>query len=169
MAQLFRIFVDIAVWRRGPQDLPASQTLAWLVALVYAVASAAQVTIMGWGLRSSLLLVVLDLGLQAAWLWGLLQFFGKVPRFLQTTTAFLGVGALLTLLDIGMTSIMQALGVSASSQSNPWPLLNLGLLLLLLGRVLQQALERSLFMSMSITLVIMLTVNLVSRGLLPGM
>jgi hypothetical protein len=43
------------------------------------------------------------------------------------------------------------------------------LLLLLLGRILQQALERSLFFSMSLTLVIMLTVSLAAKGLIPGM
>jgi hypothetical protein len=169
MAQLLRMFVDIALWRRGPQDLPASATLGWLAAVFYAVVSALQVAMLGWDVRSTLLLVVLDLGLQAAWLWGLLKFFGKSPRFLQTMTAFLGVGALLTLMDIGVTSLIQLLGVTANSQGNPWPVLHLGLLLLLLGRILQQALERSLFMSMSVTLVIMLTITVVARGLLPGM
>lgn len=169
MSQLLRMFVEIAVWRRGPQDLPASPALAWLVALIYACVSAVQVAIMGWDFRSTLLLVLLDLGLQAAWLWGLLRFFGKLPRFLQTTTAFLGVAALLTLMDIGVTALLQLLGVSAAATASPWPMLHLGLLLLLLGRVLQQALERSLFMSMSVTLVIMLTISVVARTLVPGM
>lgn len=169
IVQLLRIFLDIALWRRGPQDLPAAVTLAWLTAIAYALASAVQVGMMGWDVRTGALLVLLDLGLQTAWLWGLLKFFGKLPRFLQTLTAFLGVGALLTVIDIGVMAILQALGMSRISASNPWPVLHLGVLLLVLGRVLQQALERSLFMSMSVTLVIMLTISVVAQGLLPGM
>lgn len=169
LSQLFRMFVDIAVWRRGPQDLPVSVTLAWVVAAIYAFASALQIGMMGWGLRSSLLLVLLDLALQAAWLWGLLAFFAKRPRFLQTVTAFLGVSALLTIVDVAINSLMHLMGASDTNPSNPWPMLHLGLVLLLLGRVLQQALERSLFLSMSLTLVIMITVSVVARSLVPGM
>lgn len=166
---LLRVFLDIALWRRGPQDLPASHTLAGLTALVYAFASAVQVGLMGWDVRTGALLVILDLGLQTAWLWGLLKFFGRLPRFLQTLTAFLGVGAVLTFIDIAVMASLQAVGVSRLAASNPWPVLHLGVLLLVLGRVLQQALERSLFMSMSVTLVIMLTISVVAQGLLPGM
>jgi hypothetical protein len=169
LSQLFRIFVDIALWRRGPQDLPASTTLAWLVALIYAFTSVVQVGQLGWGMGSAAILVVLDLALQAAWLWGLLAFYAKRPRFLQSFTAFLGVGALLTILDIVISSVMAQLGVTSNSPTNPWPLLHLVLLLLLLGRVLQQALERSLFLSMSLTLVIMITVSVIAKGLVPGM
>jgi hypothetical protein len=169
LSQLFRIFVDIALWRRGPQDLPASTTLAWLVvALFYAFTSAMQVGLMGWDVRSAMLLVVLDLALQAAWLWGLLVFYAKRPRFLQSITAFLGVGALITVLDIVVSGVMTQLGVTSGSPTNPWPFLHLALVLLLLGRVLQQALERSLFLSMSLTLVIMLTVSIIAKGLVPG-
>jgi hypothetical protein len=169
LSQLFRMFVEIALWRRGPQDLPASVTLAWLVTLFYAVVNAVQAAMMGWNFQSTVLLVVLDLSVQALWLWGLLRFFAKAPRFLQSFTAFLGVGALITVLDIVISSVMSALGVGADQLANPWPFLHLGLLLLLLGRILQQALERSLFLSMSLTLVIMLTVSLAAKGLVPGM
>jgi hypothetical protein len=169
LSQLFRIFVDIALWRRGPQDLPASMTLAWLVTLFYAFTSAVQVGLMGWDVRSAVILVVLDLALQAAWLWGLLAFYAKRPRFLQSFTAFLGVGALITVLDIVISGLMTQLGVASSSPTNPWPFLHLTLVLLLLGRVLQQSLERSLLLSMSLTLVIMLTVSVIARGLVPGM
>lgn len=169
LSQLFRLFVDIAIWRRGPQDLPASVALAWLVTLFYAFVSAVQVGMMGWNFRSALLLILLDLGLQAAWLWGLLVFFAKAPRFLQSFTAFLGVGALITMMDILISGVMSAFGMNADNPNSPWPFLHLGLVLLLLGRVLQQALERSLFLSMSLTLVIMLTVSLVAKGLIPGM
>ncbi len=167
LSQLFRVFVDIALWRRGPQDLPASTTLAWLVALFYALTSAVRVGMMGADFRSAVLVVLVDLGLQAAWLWGLLVFFAKRPRFLQSITAYLGIGALITVLDIVISTVMSLLGMSYSNPSNPWPFLHLGLILLLLGRVLQQALERSLLQSMSLTFVIMLTIWALAKGLMP--
>lgn len=168
MSQLFRMFIDIALWRRGPQDLPASTALACLVAAFYAFISAIQVGMGGSGFWATLLLTLIDLALQAVWLWGLLTFFAKRPRFLQSFTAFLGVGALLAVMDILISVVMNQLGVSDISPSNPWPLLYVGLVLMLLGRILQQALERSLFLGMTLTLVIMVTINLVSMPLLPG-
>jgi hypothetical protein len=143
--------------------------LAWLVTFFYAVVNAVQAAMMGWNFRATLLLVVLDLSVQALWLWGLLKFFAKAPRFLQSFTAFVGVGALITVIDIVISGVMSAFGINAAESANPWPFLHLGLLLLLLGRILQQALERSLFFSMSLTLVIMLTVSLAAKGLIPGM
>lgn len=171
MSQLFRIFIDIALWRRGPQDLPASKTLAWLVVLIYALVNAVQIELSdnGWNFRSAALLVVLDLSLQAAWLWGLLTFFAKRARFLQSITAFLGVSALISVLDVVISLIMQKLGFGDNNPSNPWPVLRLGLVLLMLGRILQQTLERSLLMSMALTLVILLTISVIVQGLVPGM
>ena len=162
------MFVDIALWRRGPQDLPHSPALAWLVAAFYALTSAVQVAMLGWDFRSAVLLVLLDLALQAAWLWGLLVYFTKRARFLQSFSAFLGVGALIALLDIVISSVMHGLGFKDNSPGNPWPFMHLGLVLLLLGRVLQQTLERSLLMSMSLTFIIMLTISLLAKGLLPS-
>ncbi len=169
LAQLFRLFVDIALWRRGPQDLPASGTLVTLVTLVYVFVNAVQVGIMGWDLRSTVLLIVIDTSLQALWLWGLLSFFALRPRFLQSFSAFLGVGALLTLLDILLSTMLSAFGATDSSPGNPWPFLHLTLVLMLLGHILQQALDRSLFLGMALTLVIMLTISALVQSLVPGM
>jgi hypothetical protein len=169
MAQLLRMFVDIAIWRRGPQDLPASTTLLGMVSVCYVLVTAIQAGIRGWDLRSSVLLLIIDLVMQAAWLWSVLAFFARRSRFLQTFCAFLGVSALLTLLDALMTGLLGLMGVSAASQANPWPFFSLGLMLMSLGRILQQALERSLFLGMALVLVIMLTIAYVAQGLLPGM
>jgi hypothetical protein len=169
MAQLLRMFVDIAIWRRGPQDLPTSTSLTGLVGLCYLMVSAVQAAMRGWDTRSTILLLVMDLGMQALWLWGVLRFFSRPARFLQTFTAFLGVNTLLTVLDIAMTGVLATLGITASNPANLWPLLNLSMVLLSLGRILQQALERSLLLCMALTLVIMLTIAYAAQGLVPGM
>jgi hypothetical protein len=168
MMQLVRMFAEIAILRRGPQDLPASTLLAGLVSCCYVLASAVQAQIRGWDGATTVLLLALDLAMQALWLWGLLMFFAKRARFLQTFSAFMGVNVLLTLLDIGITGVQSVLGMPSADAANPWHVVSLCLMLVSLGGVLQQALERSLFSGMALTLVIMLTIAYVAQVLVPG-
>ena len=169
MMQLVRMFAEIAILRRGPQDLPASNVLAGLVSVCYLLASTVQSQVRGWDGATTVLLLTLDIGMQALWLWGLLLFFAKRARFLQTYTAFIGVNVLLTLLDLVITGVQGALGMPTSSAANPWHVVSLCIMLVSLGWVLQQALERSLFSGMALTLVIMVTIAYVAQVLLPGM
>lgn len=168
MTQLFQLFFSIAIWRRGPQDVPASPTLLWSVALVYSIINAAQVKILGWDLRSALLLVAIDLAMLSLWVWGLLAFFNLRPRFTQTMTALLGVGLLISSMDLIIAIVRATLG-SEGQSSQSWLILRLMIVLLVLGRILQQALERSLFLCIAITLVIAITTDLLVQGLIPGM
>jgi hypothetical protein len=169
MIQLLRMFVDIAIWRRGPQDLPTSVGLLWVVGGCYLLASAVQAAVRSWTPGSTILLLAIDLGMQALWLWSVLAFYSRRERFLQTFTAFIGVNVLLTALDIAITSVSGALGLPVTSSGNPWPFISLMIMLLSLGRVLQQALERSLLLCMALTLAIMLTIALVAQSLVPGL
>lgn len=162
MMQIFRMFFDIAILRRGPQDLPVSKILAWLVSACYLFVSAVQSGMRGWDVVTTLLLLLLDLGMQALWLWVLLVFFARRARFLQTFTAFIGVNVLLTVLDIAITGLQGMLGSTGSDAANPWQLVSL-------GWVLQQALERSLMLCMALTLVIMLSIAYLAQVLVPGM
>ena len=43
--QFLRIFVDIVLWRRGPQDLPASSLLLALTVAAYVGVSVAQLAL----------------------------------------------------------------------------------------------------------------------------
>ena len=99
MWRLSLVFVEIALHRRGPEDLPASGFLLWLLAVVYGFTSfsAAQI-IEPWPRAAAM--VVFDMGLYMAFLWVLLALFGRVPRYCQTVSALLGSGILLTLLSI---------------------------------------------------------------------
>ncbi|MGD9842631.1 MAG: hypothetical protein AB7F79_04320 [Steroidobacteraceae bacterium] len=168
MIQLLRMFVDIAIWRRGPQDLPASTILLWVVGGSYVMASAVQAAMRGWSAGATLLLLGIDLSMQAVWLWVLLAFFSQRERFLQTFTAFLGVNVLLTVLDVVITGLFGSLGMAVIGPNHPWPFVSLIIMLLSLGRVLQQALGRSLFLCMALTLVIMLTIAFAAQGIVPG-
>lgn len=169
MTQIFRMFFDIALLKRGPQDLPVSKFLAWLVSACYLFVSAVQSGMRGWDVPTTMLLLGLDLGMQALWLWGLLVFFARRARFLQTFTAFIGVNVLLTVLDIVITGLQSLLGSTAGEAGNPWQLVSLCIMLVSSGWVLQQALERSLMLCMALTLVIMLSIAYMAQVLVPGM
>jgi hypothetical protein len=101
---LARLFVDIAVWRRGPQDLPVAAWLLPAAIIVYALAS----LLSGWAAAALLAVpsaprrglgysaIVADVLFVAGWYWVLLQLFRRRERYPQTASAVFGVSALLT-------------------------------------------------------------------------
>jgi hypothetical protein len=94
MRDLLRLFGQIALSRKGPQDVPASPLLLALTVAAY-TAVAFSVNSMvpppdTW--RAELLL---DVGFSLAWYAILLRAFGKPERYLQTTTAMFGYQTLL--------------------------------------------------------------------------
>lgn len=97
MWQLSAAFVEIALHRRGPEDLPASQFLLGLVLVAYLLVSALTLIVIS-ATRTDVLLVLLELVADLGVVFLLLQFFRKPARFLQTATALVGTGAVLNLI-----------------------------------------------------------------------
>jgi len=89
MAELFRLFTQIALSRKGPQDLPASPLLLALTVvgyfLVNYVVNLLMPTVDVWRLH-----LLVDVAFTLAWYAILLRAFGKSERFLQTATAIFG-------------------------------------------------------------------------------
>lgn len=95
MLRILDVFLQIALRRRGPEDLPDSWFLLLLAGLVYVIAQgllALPVYHASVALARSL---VLDLLLLCGCLWGLLRLTGHALRYRQTLTAMFGTGALL--------------------------------------------------------------------------
>jgi hypothetical protein len=96
---LVSTFIDIAIHKREPKDVPASRFLFGLVLTCYLIAGL---------IYTSMLYPFSDalFGVAVAALWlftflGLtLWVTGKSERFLQTATAYIGVDTLLTLLQL---------------------------------------------------------------------
>lgn len=158
MRPLMQVFIDIALWRRGPQDLPASHALAWLTCAIYAVLSFAHIQLYGWSLRSTSLLVLIDVGMLCAWVWLLLLFFAKRQRFLQTITAVWGAGALLTLLDIGFTAT-QLLLMGRPEAPGFWIVLRFLAIVLIIGRILRTAIDAGALTGMALTVAIVFSID----------
>jgi putative flippase GtrA len=97
--RLSSVFMEIALHRRGPEDLPASRFLFGLLAIVYGCTSFIATQIVEPWPRAAAM-VAADVGTYLAFLWVLLALFGRRPRYLQTASALLGSGTVLTLFGI---------------------------------------------------------------------
>lgn len=96
MQPLIRLFIDIIMHRKGPQDVPAGGAVLGLALLVYLAVGA----IVLWPSRDGLHAVIgqlaLDLLLVVAVFGGLLLATGRAARVGQTLAALFGTGALLS-------------------------------------------------------------------------
>jgi hypothetical protein len=154
MQELARLFTQIALLRRGPQDLPASPLLLMLTLAGYlgvnALVSALLPPVSGWPLQ-----LLADTLFTLAWYVALLQLVGRPERILQTSTAVFGLQAVLSPPLIASEWLMRRFGGDGAWQL---PIAFAGLLLVVWlvaanGHVVKAALDWSL--TTSITLVIL--------------
>jgi hypothetical protein len=164
--QFLRVFLDIVLWRRGPQDLPVSAVLLAITTAAYVAVSGLQLALLDETPRMWLFFLVGDPLLLAAWIWLVLRLFGHPERFLQTAAAVFGTGALLGVaLFLPLQILAGSLGESGSSGAAAF----VGLLLvtvfaLVTGRILKLATDSNLLTGIAVALTYFIAVNvLVSR------
>ncbi len=152
MLALFKVFIDIVLWRKGPQDLPASGLLLTLTALGYfalsiALGSAAKLVladVKNTPAAPPLLTgTLVEIGLSLTWIWLLLALFRHKNRYWQSATAFMGAGIVLS--PIVLVAHLVAVSIGQDSPL-AWPAY-LALLaasiwfLLVVSHILRSALE----------------------------
>ena len=163
MQQFLRIFLDIVLWRRGPQDLPVSGLLLALTAAAYVAVSVAQLALLGESPATWLFFVLVDPLLLAAWTWLVLRIYGRTERFPQTATAVFGTSALLGVRRCTCRSRSCSPRVGAGPDSGLAQVLALLLVVafaLVTGRILKLATETNLITGIAIALTYFLLVNL---------
>ena len=96
MQALIRLFLEVALHRKGPQDVPASGVVFGLALLAYLAVGAAVLWPTAAGAGSLLAQLALDLALLLLVFGGLLAGTGRAGRLQQTLSALLGTGALLS-------------------------------------------------------------------------
>jgi hypothetical protein len=161
-------FVDIALHRRSPADLPASQ---FLLALVLLVDLAIGVTALQIDetLRRAAALLLFDTALYFGAISAALRLFGKPQRFLQTATALVGTDVLLNTILLPLLLWNHALDMPPEQVAAP------RLLILLLffwnldigGYVFSQALDRAYVVGVSVMIVYVLTSMALREALFP--
>jgi hypothetical protein len=163
MLKLLQTFLDIALWRKGPQDLPASRFLLMFVLAIYVLASFIQVQLLDLRLSTAFVIVGVDVVMMMLWLWLVLVFFGRRQRFIQTLTAMFGVGALLAAIDIVVAVVQIAAGQSAGEPSTLWLSLRFFAIALIMGRIFMHALDRGLLTGMALTIAIVYSTGAVAQ------
>jgi hypothetical protein len=97
---ILNFFIDLALLRRAPQDLPASPVLLLLVLVAGFGAGLLLALTAGVGIGSGLVQSLLDLGLMLGAVSVALRVLERRERFLQTATALVGVDTLITLMAL---------------------------------------------------------------------
>ena len=162
-----RLYLAIAIWRRGPQELPAVGILLPLTIAAYVLLSAA----VGESLPSMhpgwLWQVALDTLFVASWYWLLLAIAGRRERYLQTATALFGLQTVLAAPSMVLVWLMQRLSHDDSLRL-PVYIAALALAiwtLVAIGHILRSALERPLGLCLILALLQMLVEELVFLSL----
>jgi len=143
VGRLLNLFVDICLFRAGPQALPASGFLAGLAALVNLVTGTLVLVDMFPGPGDALLAQLLDMVLTLGLLRAALTLVGRRGRLMQTASALFGAGGFINLITTRL-QITVGEDPSASLFGELAALLYLGLILwalLVTAHILRHAFE----------------------------
>lgn len=159
--QFLRIFLDIVLWRRGPQDLPVSNLLLAMAVAAYVAVSAVQLALLGETAATWFFFVVVDPLLLGGWVWLVLRLYGHPERFLQTATAVFGTGAVLGIgLYLPLQLIITGLGYDpASGLAQVFALVLVVVFALVTGRIIKLATDSNLFTGIAVSLTYFLIIN----------
>ena len=116
MSEFIRLYTQIALLRRGPQDLPASRLLLVLTVAGYLAVNFVVSGVLPPGGRWLETLLVATL-FTLLWYLLLLRLAGRPERTLQTTTAVFGFQAVLTPLVDSCAWLVRRVG-----EDSPWQL-----------------------------------------------
>jgi hypothetical protein len=139
MQPLVRLFIDIALHRKGPQDVPAAGAILGLTLLAYVALGAATLWPSAAGMRMLVGQLALDLLLTALFFGGLLALAGKAGRVRQTLAALFGTGALLSAIALPFVWVAAralADGAAAPGLEGPALLSTAALFMVLLASLL---------------------------------
>lgn len=135
MLALLEAFFQIAMRRRGPEDLPDSALLLHITLLAYMLAQVPVAAEFYGGPKNSLLAILADTALLAVCFWLPLKFTRRTHRYRRTMIALLGTGALLSLVQTPLVFLSGLVGTTGQ----PPVVATLGYLLLLIWSIVVQA------------------------------
>jgi hypothetical protein len=116
MTALARLYADIALLRRGPQDVPASLLLLALTVLAYLAINLAANLALPAPNDPWLPVLAIDVLFTLGWYTALLSALRRPERVLQTTTAVFGYRAVLAPLTIAAEWLVRRFGSVESWQ-----------------------------------------------------
>lgn len=105
---LLRLFLDICLFKKGPQDAPASSFLVWLTVGADLLAGVV-LSLLDNFAAVSLIQAAAGVLMLAAFVWVSLYLGGKMPRFQQTASAIFGTDALISAAAIPLLALRVAM------------------------------------------------------------
>ena len=154
MFQLANFFVDIALLRRAPQDLPASMPVFIMVVLLNVIVATIGVADIIPG-ASAMAAAMTDVVIMLVMLRLVLMIQNRAARYVQTATAIFGSGIVL-----GLIALPLQLTIDPNAQGNEIPgIVSLAYLVLLvwsqlvIAHVLRHALDISFALGVGLALV----------------
>jgi len=169
MRDAIRLYVQIALLRRGPQDLPVSRLLLILTICGYTAVNALVSSLLppgsGWAPQ-----LALDVLFTLAWYAALLQLTGRRERFLQTATAVFGFQSVLSPLLLASEWLMRRFGQDTTWQL-PIAVAGLALVIWLIAansHVVKAALDWSSASSVALVILQIVAAQLLVFALFPA-
>ncbi len=147
---LIKLFLDICLFRKGPQDTPAStMLLKWTLGAYFLVGF----VLLGLETRwvEAVLQILLEGVMLLGFVWVSLKAAGKMNRFVQTTIAMLGTDALISSFAVPLIAVAMAYPQTA--------IITLLLLMLMLwhlgvvAHILRHALSQTLAIGLGLAIV----------------
>ena len=136
---IFKLFLDICLFRKGPQDIPLSRFLLVLT-LVFTLSTSMLLSWVEVEFFQAILQSVCATLLLVGFFFGMLRMAGKITRFPQTLIAALAADGMITALAMPLVFVSVALPECQAAAS----LLLLAMMLwelAVLGHIIQQAMD----------------------------
>jgi hypothetical protein len=169
MKELLRLFTQIALLRRGPQDVPASPLLLALTVAGYFLVNFAIMSVLPPFAGPWFAHLCVDVVFMFVWYALLLNLVRRPERFLQTATAVYGFQAVLAPLLVTAVWLTRRFEHETLWQA-PATLLSLALLVWMIAansHIVKAALEWSMAQSVALVILQTLASNLVVLSLFP--
>ena len=169
MTELIRLFTQIAVLRRGPQDVPASALLLAATVAIYFTINLIVNALLPQLDGPWLPRLLLDIAFTLAWYYLLLRILRRPERSLQTTTAVFGFQAVLSPVLVASEWLALRYQHDAIWQV-PFSLIALVLLVWLIAanaHVVKAALEWSSAASVALVILQILVENVLVLSVIP--
>ena len=163
MYELSLLFFRIAIFQKGPQDVPAVPFVLRLLLPIY-VAINYLILFLNGAQSTALLQIGVDFGLIVLFCWPLLYVSGKIARFQQTLAAMVGTDIIISFC---------ALPAIATLNTHANDLAYFSMLALVLwhwlvsGHIMKHALDRSLFFGLGLALLYIMLSSQVMAALFP--
>lgn len=169
MFSLIETFWNVALRRLGPEDLPDSQLLLGIVLFGYVCVQAPLVWFLYGSSFAVLQVILVELLMVSACMWGMLRLAGYPTRFRQTLVALIGTSALLTVLAVPFVAWQQAVIAAESDLLLPEFAIWLILLwsLVVDGHIISRALSRPFALGLVIAISYFIISSSFLRELVP--